>query len=130
LDLKHERFMNNSIAITKACFDAYVRKDRSAIELLIGDEFHFTSPLDNRIDRKTYFERCWPNSQHIAEFNLVHAVPFEDNVVAVYEGKSSDGEIFRNTEIFTLRNEKIVDVEVYFGWTIPHQAPDNGFLTK
>jgi hypothetical protein len=26
---------------------------------LIAD-FHFTSPLDNRLDRETYFRRCWP----------------------------------------------------------------------
>jgi len=34
----------------------------------------------------------------------------------------------RNTEIFTLRNGKIVDVEVYFGWSIPHEAPEDGFV--
>lgn len=122
--------MKNSVTIAKACFDAYVHKDRAAIELLINDEFHFTSPLDNRIDRKTYFERCWPNSQHIVEFKFMHVVPFEDKVVVVYEGSSSNGEIFRNTEIFTIRQDKIIEVEVYFGWTMPHKAPDNGFLTE
>ena len=122
--------MKNSATVVKACFDAYVRKDRTAIELLINDEFHFTSPMDNRIDRKTYFERCWPNSQHIDEFKLMHLVPFDDKVVVVYEGKSSNGEVFRNTEIFTVLQEKIIEVEVYFGWNIPHKAPDNGFLTE
>ena len=122
--------MKNSVTIVKACFDAYVRKDRAAIELLINDEFHFTSPLDNRIDRKLYFERCWPNSEHIAEFKLMHVVPFEDKVFVVYEGKGSGGEIFRNTEIFTVHQEKIISVEVYFGWNIPHKAPDNAFLTE
>jgi len=122
--------MKNAVTVTKACFDAYVRKDRAAIELLINDEFHFTSPLDNRIDRKTYFERCWPNSQHITEFKFMHVIPFKDKVVVVYEGKSSDGEIFRNTEIFTVLQEKIIEVEVYFGWTIPHKAPNNGFLAE
>jgi ketosteroid isomerase-like protein len=37
------------------------------------------------------------------------------------------GETFRNTEILTVRNGKIVDVEVYFGWPIPHEAPLGGF---
>ncbi|RYY73311.1 MAG: nuclear transport factor 2 family protein [Gammaproteobacteria bacterium] len=122
--------MNNYAAITKACFDAYVRKDRSAIELLINDGFSFTNPLDNRIDRKAYFERCWPNSQHIEEFKFIQVVPFEDKVFVVYEGKSSTGDVFRNTEIFTIRKEKIIEVEVYFGWTIPHKAPDNGFVNE
>ena len=42
------------ITVAKMCYQAYVDKDRSAIEALIADEFRFTSPLDNRIDRKTY----------------------------------------------------------------------------
>lgn len=122
--------MKNPVAIVEACLEAYVRKDRVAIESLINDDFSFTSPLDNRIDRKTYFERCWPNSEHIAEFNLVNLVPYENKVFVTYEGKSTMGEIFRNTEIFTVRGEKITDVEVYFGWSVPHKAPVNGFLNE
>jgi hypothetical protein len=38
------------------------------------------------------------------------------------------GRASRNTEIFTLRNGKIVDVEVYFGWSILHEAPEDGFV--
>jgi hypothetical protein len=34
----------------------------------------------------------------------------------------------RNTELFTQRNGKIVEVEVYFGWSIPHEAPEGGFV--
>jgi len=46
---------NGPIAIAKACYEAYVNKDRAAIEALVAGDFHFTSPLDNRIDRATYF---------------------------------------------------------------------------
>ena len=45
-----------------------------------------------------------------------------------YEGKRSTGKPFRNTEIVTVRNGKIVEVEVYFGWSIPHEAPVGGFV--
>ena len=45
------------------------------MERLIAEDFHFTSPLDNRLDRKTYFERCWPNCQWIAEFEFLGVVP-------------------------------------------------------
>jgi hypothetical protein len=50
------------VEIARASYEAYVAKDRAAIEALIAEDFHFTSPLDNRIDRTTYFARCWPNS--------------------------------------------------------------------
>jgi len=53
------------VDIVKASYAAFVAKDRAAIEALIADDFHFTSPLDNRIDRTTYFERCWPLSERI-----------------------------------------------------------------
>lgn len=122
--------MKSSVIVAKECFDAYVRKDRAAVELLINDEFYFTSPLDNRIDRKTYFERCWPNSQHIDEFKFINVVPHEDKVFVTYEGKSTGGDVFRNTEILTVRQEKIIEVEVYFGWSIPHKAPVNGFVAE
>ena len=36
---------------------------------------------------------------------------------------------FRNTEILTVRNGQIVEVEVYFGWSIPHKAEPGGFLS-
>jgi hypothetical protein len=53
----------DNIAIERVAYEAYVAKDRTAIESLIAPDFHFTSPLDNRIDRATYFARCWPNSE-------------------------------------------------------------------
>ena len=48
---------NDAAAIARAAYGAYVAKDRAAIEALIADDFHFTSPLDNRLERATYFTR-------------------------------------------------------------------------
>ena len=45
----------DAIAIVKQCFQAYVTKDREALEAVIAEDFHFTSPLDNRIDREYVF---------------------------------------------------------------------------
>jgi len=33
--------------IVRAVFKAYEKKDRAAIEAVLADDFHFTSPLDN-----------------------------------------------------------------------------------
>jgi ketosteroid isomerase-like protein len=114
------------IAIARASYDAYVAKDRAIIEALIGDDFHFTSPLDNHIDRAAYFEHCWPNSEALVNFRFVHLVRNGEHVFVTYDATRRDGasEIhFRNTEILTIKDGKIVEVEVYFGWTIPHRAP-------
>jgi len=120
--------MDNDTATVRAVFEAYVKKDRARIEALIADDFHFTSPLDNRIDRATYFERCWPNSQATAGFDLVHIIEDEGRVFVTYEGWNPSGRRFRNSEIHEVRNGKVVEVEVYFGWSIPHKASVGGFV--
>ena len=118
------------IAIARATYEAYAAKDRAAIEALIADDFHFTSPLDNRIDRRTYFTRCWPNSESIAAFEFRNLVANGDQVFVTYEARTADGRRFRNTEIVTVRGGRLVDVEVYFGWAIPHEAAPGGFVDK
>lgn len=119
--------MNDATALVRASYEAYVRKDREAIEALLDDDFHFSSPLDNRIDRATYFTRCWPNSDSISGFQFIHLVQQGHIVFVTYEGTRQGGGRFRNTEVVTTRGGRIVEVEVYFGWSIPHPAPAGGF---
>jgi ketosteroid isomerase-like protein len=119
---------NDCVGIARASYEAYVAKDRAAIEKLIAPDFHFTSPLDNRIDRATYFARCWPNSERIRDFDFINLVPDHDRVFVTYEGRGAKGARFRNTEIVTVRNGQIAEVEVYFGWSIPHKAKPGGFI--
>jgi hypothetical protein len=103
---------------------------RSLLEAVLAEDFHFTSPVDNRLDRETYFRRCWPNSKTIDAFTFINLVTDGDRVFVTYEGGNTNGRRFRNTEILTIRNELIVDVEVYFGWSVPHKAPPGGFVNE
>ena len=118
---------DDPISVVRKAYQAYVAKDRAMIEAVIADDFHFTSPLDNRLDRATYFGRCWPNSAVISEFKLVNLVAAGDRVIVTYDGQGERGG-FRNTEIQTFRDGKIVAVECYFGWPVPHPAKDGGFI--
>ena len=118
---------HDPITVARASYDAYVRKDRTAIEALIAKDFHFTSPLDNRIDRSTYFRRCWPNSQRISSFDYIHLAADGELVFVTYEGSNVDGGRFRNTEVLTVRGPQIAEAEVYFGWSLPHKAPAGAF---
>jgi hypothetical protein len=116
------------IATARACYRAYADKDRELIESLIADNFHFTSPLDNRIDRVTYFARCWPNSQTIAGFDFIYVAADGDRVFVTYEAQTTGGKRFRNSEILNVREGMLIDVEVYFGWSIPHEAASGGYV--
>ena len=120
----------STVEIARAAYHAYVTKNRPALEALLANDFHFTSPLDNRLDRETYFRRCWPNSKVIERFDFINLVTDGDRVFVTYEGRNTNGHRFRNTEILTIRGQFIVDVEVYFGWSVPHKAPQGGFVEQ
>ena len=113
-----------------AAYRAYADHDRAAIERLIADDFSFTSPLDNAIDRRTYFERCWPNNRQFASVDFVRVVENGPEAIVTYEVHTVDKRTFRNTEVVTVADGQIGKVEVYFGWSIPHEAPAGGFVNK
>ncbi|MBC7956175.1 MAG: nuclear transport factor 2 family protein [Cytophagales bacterium] len=109
--------------VVRNCYDAYNKRDRAGLEAVIADDFHFTSPLDNQINRQTYFEICWPNSETIIVLTLQHVAVIGDKAFVTYEGLKRDGQRFRNTELLTVKDGKISEVEVYFGWNVPHDVP-------
>lgn len=114
---------NTPLAVAQACLQAFVDKDRAAIEELLADDFHFTSPMDNALDRATYLKICWPNSALMARFETICEVEQRDRAFIVYEGQTSTGKRFRNSEVYTVREGKLVMTEVYFGWDVPHKVP-------
>jgi hypothetical protein len=124
----HDGYVSRNEA-QKAGVTDYSFADKNADGLLDAD-FHCTSPLDNRIDRATYVDRSSPNSRTIAGFDFVAMQSLGDRVFVVYEGRSTDGHQFRDTEILTVRGGRVVDVEVYFGWSIPHRAVEGGFVAR
>ena len=123
----HSRHGADPIEVVRMVYDAYVRSDRAAIEQVLAPDFHFSSPRDNRIDRQTYFARCWPNHERAVDFKLIYIVHDGDRVFVTYEGENKAGYHFRNTEISTVRQGKVIETEVYFGWSVPHEAPPGGF---
>jgi len=62
------------LAVARGCFEAFVSKDRAAIEELFSENNHFTSPIDNALDRNIYLARCWPNSHAVTGFSFVYQV--------------------------------------------------------
>ena len=112
----------NAIAdLARRCFETYQTKDRAALERLLADNFTFTSPYDDHIDRTTYFKRCWPNAGTFDRFELQHVVAQGDTCWVTYEGHSKAGTWFRNTEMLRCSGDQIISVEVFFGLP-PHTA--------
>ena len=101
--------------IVRAYYAAYQAKDRSAIEALVGDDFSFSSPYDDHIDRTLYFQKCWPNSEHHDRFRIEKLFVRGNEAFVRYELRLNSGVTFRNTEFLRLEAGKIKEVEVYFG---------------
>ena len=97
------------------CFSAYELKDRRIIDDLLSDDFTFTSPLDDRIDRTEYFKRCWPNSENVRTFQIEKLFENGNEAFVRYECETKTGKKFRNTEWFRFEGGKLKEVQVYFG---------------
>ena len=108
----------NRLDLARASYKAYESGDRRVLEGLLADDFTFSSPDDVAIDRTTYFERCWPNSQQIEAFEFARLLESGDEVIVTYESTKTDGRRFRNTEVLTFEGDTIRKAEVYYGWNL------------
>lgn len=102
--------------IVRAAFAAYLAHDRAAAEPLYAEEFTFTSPQDDHIDRAAFFERCFPTADRLVEQRMLSVRPGDgDDVFVLYEYELKTGDRHRNTEVITVRDGRIVEVQVFFG---------------
>src|ERR1700731_3849888 len=107
----------NRAKTIRAIFAAYMANDREAVENALADDFRFTSPYDDEIDKTTYFERCWRNAEWIERHELERIFVEGDEAFATYKCVAKSGRNFRNTEFFTFEGDRIKRIDVYFGAT-------------
>lgn len=105
----------NKTEIVQTLFAAYLAADREAVAALFTDDFRFTSPYDDEIDKPTYFERCWRISDWIDRHELERIVVDGNEAFVNYRCLAKDGKSFRNTELFRFEGDRIARIEVYFG---------------
>lgn len=96
---------------------AYMEKDRTVPDAVLAENFTFTSPYDDAIDREAWFRRCWPTSDLFESLSIETIAEDGDQAFVLYRCVTREGEVFRNTERFTFAGGKIRAVEVFFGPT-------------
>ena len=101
--------------IIRTIFAAYMSNDRKAVEDALADDFHFTSPYDDEIDKAAYFARCWRNTDWIERHELERIFVEADEAFVTYKCTAKGGKSFRNTEFFTFEGDKVRRIDVYFG---------------
>jgi ketosteroid isomerase-like protein len=112
--------------LIRGYFSAYISNDRDAIEAVLTDDFTFTSPYDDAIDRATYFVRCWPNGKLFKSITVERICEDGNDAFVLYRCETLDGKTFRNTELHRFRGNRLRGVEVYFGASYK----DGAFVTQ
>ena len=115
----------NRAGTIRQIFAAYLANDREFVENAFSESFRFTSPYDDNIDKPTYFERCWKNSDWIERHELEKIFVEGDEAFVTYRCVAKGGKAFRNTEFFVFEGDRVKRIDVYFG-----AAYDNGAFVK
>jgi hypothetical protein len=101
--------------LVRAYFAAYETGDRRAIEAILDEGFTFTSPQDDRIDRATYLERCWPGSEKIRAVRIRQLFTQGSEALVRYEAELTSGATYRGAEFLRTDGGRIQEVDAYFG---------------
>jgi ketosteroid isomerase-like protein len=112
----------NKADTIRRIFAAYLANDRQFVENAFSDDFRFTSPYDDALDKPAYFERCWKNSDWIERHELEKIFVEGDEAFVTYRCIAKDGRTFRNTEFFVFDGNKVKRIDVYFGAAYQHGA--------
>lgn len=110
----------SNVDVVRACLESYVAQDRETAEQLIADDYVFTSPQDDHIDRAAFFDRCFPTAGRFRSQEILAVVPATgDDVFLLYEYELKTGERHRNAELSTVRDGRITETQVFFGGRYP-----------
>ena len=107
--------MSDNAAIARAMYVAFWSRNRGEAERLLGDDFTFTSPYDDAIDRAEFFRRCWPNAELLSGFDVERVAADVDGAFVTYRITTKQGVQFRNTEYLRISEGRIRSADVYFG---------------
>jgi len=99
----------------KAYYTAFEKKDWNLMQGILADGFTFTSPLDDHISLQVFKEKCWPNAYKIKRCELEKIIVDGNSAFVIYNGWTTGGKLFRNSDYFKLKDGKISAYECFFG---------------
>jgi ketosteroid isomerase-like protein len=98
-------------------YAAWEKKDWRPIDVLLADNFTFTSANnDDHISKSTFKARCWESQiDFIERFELERVIGNGNEAFVMYLCRTKNGKTFRNVEYFRLRDNRVEAIECYFG---------------
>jgi ketosteroid isomerase-like protein len=103
-------------ATVRKYYRGWELKDWHAFDMLLTEDFTFTSPLDAHISKSAFKKGCWDTQiPYIGRFDLEHVAGTGDDAFVMYVCHTTNGKTFRNVEYLRLKGEQVAAVECYFG---------------
>jgi len=103
--------------IIRKWYAAWEKKDLDTFNMLLADNFTFTSAAgDDHISKSTFKARCWETQiDFIGHFDLERITTGAEDAFVKYLCHTKDGKSFRNVEYLRIKNGKLEAMECYFG---------------
>jgi ketosteroid isomerase-like protein len=103
--------------IIRKWYAAWVNKDLGTFNMLLADNFTFSSAAgDDHISKSTFKTRCWDTQvEFIEHVDLERVITGAGDAFVKYLGHTKNGKSFRNVEYFRIKNGKFESLECYFG---------------
>jgi ketosteroid isomerase-like protein len=97
-------------------YSAWETKGWHSIDVLLADDFTFSSPLDDHISKSAFKAGCWDTQiAYIDRFDLKQVIGADNEAFVMYVCHTMNGKTFRNVEYFQFREGRVKAVECYFG---------------
>lgn len=103
--------------VIRKYYAAWEKKDWGPFDVLLADNFTFTSANDDdHISKSVFKARCWESQiDFIERFELERVIGNGNEAFVKYLCRTKNGKSFRNVEYFRVTNEKVEAIECYFG---------------
>ena len=103
--------------IIRKWYEAWEKKELATFNVLLADNFTFTSAAgDDHISKSTFKAQCWDTQvDFIKHFDLEQIITTADDAFVKYLCHTQNGKSFRNVEYLRIMNGKLQSIECYFG---------------
>jgi ketosteroid isomerase-like protein len=101
----------------RSWYAAWEQKDWHPVDILLADDFTFTSAAgDDHISKSTFKAQCWETQINFIErFDLLRVFGSGNEALVMYVCRTKNGKTFRNVEYIRVRDDKLEAIECYFG---------------
>jgi ketosteroid isomerase-like protein len=103
--------------IIRKWYAAWEKKDLDTFNLLLADNFTFTSAAgDDHISKSAFKTQCWDTQvDFIGHFDLERVNTGAGDSFVKYLCHTKNGKSFRNVEYLRINNGRLESIECYFG---------------